>query len=219
MPALTGYTTNIVGGRTQINQGNPDLRPEHSVSGDVGVEFLAASSLIDVTYFRTSVKDRVVSNVLLSNPPPPEPIVLTAVNSLGAHISGMDVDVAHRLSPMVSLFGNATHYFARREQLHHRRAEHSERCHRYRPRRPRSRHRRASSRFAARYVHGRQDQDFNVAGSPSITRTSWWSISRRRTGCTPSMPYTMNNLFDRYYYEKKWVPPPGCRRDAEISAG
>ena len=114
--ALTGYTTNIVGGRTQINQGNPDLRPEHSVSGDVGVEFLAASSLIDVTYFRTSVKDRVVSNVLLSNPPP-EPIVLTAVNSLGAHISGMDVDVAHRLSPMVSLFGNATHYFARREQL------------------------------------------------------------------------------------------------------
>ena len=29
---LTGYTTTVVSGRTQISQGNPDLRPERSVS-------------------------------------------------------------------------------------------------------------------------------------------------------------------------------------------
>jgi len=211
--ALTGYTTNIVGGRTQINQGNPDLRPEHSVSGDVGVELLAASSLIDVTYFRTSVKDRVVSNVLLSNPPPPEPIVLTAVNSLGARISGMDVDVAHRLSPMVSLFGNATHYFARREQL------------------PTTGERNIlnvatdtvragldldigalSSRLAARYVHGRQDQDFNVAGSPVVNYPDFVVVdltAMYRMHAQHAVLLSVNNLFDRYYYEKKGFPLQG----------
>lgn len=35
---LTGYTTNIVSGRTQINQGNPDLTPERSFSFNAGIE-------------------------------------------------------------------------------------------------------------------------------------------------------------------------------------
>ncbi len=99
---LTGYTTNIVGGRTQINQGNPDLKPEHSISVDVGVEWTSASTRFDVTVFPDR-RSRIafISNVLLSNPPPPDPIVLSAVNGLDAHISGLDVDVAHRLSPTI----------------------------------------------------------------------------------------------------------------------
>ena len=36
---LTGFTTTIVGGRTQISQGNPDLKPERSTSFDVGAEW------------------------------------------------------------------------------------------------------------------------------------------------------------------------------------
>ena len=211
--ALTGYTTNIVGGRTQINQGNPDLRPEHSVSGDIGIELLAASSLVDVTYFRTSVKDRVVSNVLVSNPPPPDPIVLTTVNSLGARISGMDVDVAHRVNPTISLFANATHYFARREQL------------------PATGERNIlnvatdtvragldldvgafSARLAARYVHGRQDQDFNLAGSPVVDYPDFVvadlsAVYRMRA--RHAVLLAVNNLFDRYYYEKKGYPLQG----------
>jgi vitamin B12 transporter len=210
---LTGYTTNIVGGRTQINQGNSDLGPEHSVSGDVGLELSAAASLIDVTYFRTSVKDRVVSNVLISNPPPPDPIVLTAVNSLGAHIAGMDVDVAHRLSPLVSLFANATHYFSRREQL------------------PTTGERNilnvaadtvragldldigaVSSRLSARYVHGRQDQDFNLAGSPVVDYPDFVVMdlsARYRVHPQHAVLLGVNNLFDRYYYEKKGYPLQG----------
>jgi vitamin B12 transporter len=211
--ALTGYTTNIVGGRIQINQGNPDLRPERSVSGDVGIELLAASSLVDVTYFRTSVKDRVVSNVLLSNPPPPDPIVLTAANSLGARISGLDVDIAHRLNPAVSVFANATHYFARREQL------------------PTTGERNilnvatdtvragvdldvspVSARLAARYVHGRQDQDFNLAGSPVVDYPDF--VVADLSAMYRVHPYhavllSVNNLFDRYYYEKKGYPLQG----------
>ena len=36
---LTGFTTTIVGGRTQISQGNPDLKPERSTSFDIGAEW------------------------------------------------------------------------------------------------------------------------------------------------------------------------------------
>jgi vitamin B12 transporter len=211
--ALTGYTTNIVGGRTQINQGNPDLKPEHSISGDVGIELSSAASLVDVTYFRTSVKDRVVSNFLISNPPPPEPIVLTAVNSLGSHIAGLDVDAVHRVSATISLFGNATHYFSRREQL------------------PTTGERNIlnvaadtiragldldagalSSRLSARYVHGRQDQDFNTAGSPVVDYPDFVVVdltAMYRLRPQHAMLISVSNLFDRYYYEKKGYPLQG----------
>jgi vitamin B12 transporter len=211
--ALTGYTTNIVAGRTQINQGNPDLKPEHSVSGDVGVEVMTASTLLDVTYFRTSVKDRVVSNVLISNPPPPDPIVLTTVNTLASRISGMEMDVAHRLTRSVSLFTNVTHYFSRREQL------------------PTTGERNIlnvaddtvragfdfdrgalSSRLAARYVRGRQDQDFNVAGSPVVDYPDFVVVdvsALYRVRPQHAVLVSVNNLLDQYYYEKKGYPLQG----------
>ena len=68
--ALTGFTTSVIGGRTQIIQGNPDLKPEHSVSVDGGLEWLSTSTHVDVTYFQTAVKDRVVTSVTVSAPPP-----------------------------------------------------------------------------------------------------------------------------------------------------
>src|SRR5207244_2671640 len=70
---LTGFTTTVVGGRTQINQGNPDLKPERSTSFDVGAEWTSKTTRIDLTGFRTVVKDRFISNVVISSPPPPDP--------------------------------------------------------------------------------------------------------------------------------------------------
>jgi vitamin B12 transporter len=211
--ALTGYTTNIVGGRTQINQGNPDLKPEHSISGDLGVELMTASSLFDVTFFRTSVRDRVVSNVLISNPPAPDPIVLTAVNTLASRIAGLEIDLAHRLTPVVSLFSNATHYFSRREQL------------------PTTGERNIlnvatdtvragldfdvgalSSRLSARYVHGRQDQDFNLAGSPVVDYPDFVVVdvsAMYRVRPQHAILLSVNNVLDQYYYEKKGFPLQG----------
>jgi outer membrane receptor for ferrienterochelin and colicin len=211
--ALTGYTTNIVGGRMQINQGNPDLKPEHSLSIDMGVEALTASTHFDVTYFRTAVKDRVVSNVLISNPAPPEPIVLTAVNTLASHISGLDVDVTQRLAPMVGVFSNITHYFQRREQL------------------PTTGERNIlnvasntvragidldagplSARVLARYVQGRQDQDFNVAGSPVVDYPDFTVVdvsTTYRVHPQHALLLAVNNLFDTLYFEKKGYPLQG----------
>jgi outer membrane cobalamin receptor len=211
--ALTGFTATVVSGRTQINQGNPDLKPEHSVSVDAGLEWLARSTHLDVTYFQTTVSDRVVSNVLISSPPPPAPIVLSAVNTLSSHIGGMDVDFNQRVNPRFSLFSNITHYFSRREDL------------------PTTGERnilnvaantvrlgvdldlgRLSSRLAARYVQGRQDQDFNVAGSPVVDYPDFAVVDASATyrlHHQHSVLFTVNNLFDTYYYEKKGYPLAG----------
>jgi len=212
--ALTGFTTNIVGGREQINQGNPDLKPERSVSVDGGLEVLTSSTHVDLTYFRTTIKDRVVTNVLISNPPPPAPIVLSAFNTLSSHIRGMDVDLAHRLNSTVSVFSNITHYFSRREQL------------------PTTGERnilnvatntvragvdvdwrRLSSRLSARYVQGRQDQDFNVAGSPVVDYPTFTVVdfsATYRVHPQHAVLLTVNNLSDTFYYEKKGFPQQGA---------
>jgi vitamin B12 transporter len=212
--ALTGFTTTVVGGRTQITKGNPDLRPEHSVSVDAGLEWLARSTHLDVTYFQTTVSDRVVSNVPVSSPPPPAPIVLSAVNTLASHISGMDVDVTRRVNTRLSLFSNITHYFSRREEL------------------PTTGERnilnvaantvrvgldldlgRLSGRVSARYVQGRQDQDFNVAGSPVVDYPDFAVVDASAT-CRlhrqHAVLFTVNNLFDTYYYEKRGYPLAGA---------
>lgn len=212
--ALTGYTTNVVGGRIQINQGNPDLRPERSRSVDAGLEWFSPSTHMDVTYFHTTVTDRVVSNVLISNPAPPDPIILTAMNTLAAHIDGMDAELAQRLNTRLSVFSNVTHYFSRKEQL------------------PTTGERnilnvatntiragididfgRLAARVSARYVEGRQDQDFNTAGSPVVgyptfTVADLSAIYKVRPKHTVLV--MINNVFDAYYYEKKGYPLMGA---------
>lgn len=211
--ALTGFTTTLVNGRTQINQGNPDLKPERSFSFDGGVEWFSSSTHVDVTYFQTAVTDRVVSNVLISKPAPPGPIVLSAVNTLASHIYGMDVDFSHRVSSRLSTFSNITHYFSRKEQL------------------PATGERnilnvaantvragvdldlgRLSSRVSARYVQGRQDQDFTVAGSPVVDYPDFVVVdlsATYRLRPRHAVLLTINNLFDAYYYEKKGYPLAG----------
>jgi len=211
--ALTGYTTSIVSGRTQINQGNPNLRPERSTSFDAGLEWFSPSTQIDVTYFQTTVTDRVVSNVLISNPAPPEPIVLTAMNTLASHIYGVDIEFSRGMNAHVSAFSNITHYFSRKEQL------------------PTTGERnilnvatntvragidldfgRLSTRFSARYVQGRQDQDFNVPGSPVVDYPTF-TVADLSASYTVrpqhALLLTINNIFDTYYYEKKGYPLVG----------
>lgn len=211
--ALTGFTTNVIAGRTRINQGNPNLKPERSVSVDGGIELFTSATHVDVTYFQTTVSDRVVSNVVISNPAPPDPIVLSSVNTLAAQIRGMDIDLEHRVSPMLSVFSNVTHYFLRREQL------------------PTTGERnilnvatntvragidldagRLSGRVLARYVQGRQDQDFNVAGAPVIDYPSFTVVdlsAAYRVHAKHAVLLTVNNLFDTFYYEKRGYPLQG----------
>ena len=55
-------------------QSGPEAGAQHLVRRRRRVDFAPATRL-DVTVFRTVVKDRFISNVVISNPPPPDPIV------------------------------------------------------------------------------------------------------------------------------------------------
>ena len=210
---LTGYTTTTVAGRVQVSQGNPDLRPERSSGFDGGVEWATRSSRVDVTVFRTVVKDRFISNVVVSSPPPPDPIVLSVQNGLDAHISGAELDAERRIDRHVGLFANATHYFNRKERL----ASGAEQDILNVPRTTLRAgvdvdYGRLTSRVLARFVHGRRDNDFNAPGFPIITYDDFTVVDASgtyRLAGQHAIVVTVNNLFDAYYYEKLGFPLQG----------
>jgi vitamin B12 transporter len=221
---LTGFTTSVVGGRTQITQGNPDLEPERSTSFDVGAEWSSAMTRFDLTVFKTVVKNRFISNVVVSNPPAPAPIVLSVANGLDAHISGVDVSVDQRVGPHLGLFLNSTHYFNRSERLCS--PGPFPLCDADGPEQPILNvpldtiragadidWRRLSARFSGRYVNGRKDNNFNVAGFPIVSYDNFTvfdaTVSYRLVR-QQSVVLAVNNMFDAFYYEKLGYPLQGA---------
>src|SRR6185503_10250635 len=194
----------------QITSGNPDLKPERSTSFDVGAEWTARTTRFDATLFRTVVKDRFISNVVVSNPAPPDPIVLSVVNGLDAHISGLDVEVEQRLGGRVGVFGNVTHYFTRTEQLTTGAQQDILNV-------PLNTVRagvdldfgRVSARASGRYVHGRKDNNFSAPGFPIVDYDNFTvvdgSVTYRLAG-PHAVVVAVNNIFDAFYYEKLGYP-------------
>lgn len=211
---LTGFTTTIVGGRTQINQGNPDLKPERSTSFDAGVEWSSATTRFDVTAFRTVVKDRFISSVVVSNPPAPAPIVLSVANGLDAHISGLDIEAEQRVGARVGLFANATHYFHRQERLASGTEQDILNVARTTVRAGVDvDFGRIGARVAGRYVGGRKDNDFNAPGFPIIDYDNFTVVDASATyrlARQHSVLVAINNLFDEFYYEKLGFPLQGA---------
>jgi len=211
---LTGYTTTIVGGRTQINQGNPDLRPERSTSFDTGVEWTSRATRVDLTVFRTVVTDRFISNVVISNPAPPAPIVLSVENGLDAHISGLDFEADRRVGARIGVFANTTLYFNRKERLASGVEQdilnvptHTIRAGVDLDLGP------LSARVSGRYVHGRKDSDPNQAGFPIVDYDDFTVIDANvtyRVARQHAIVLDVNNLFDAFYYEKLGFPLQGA---------
>jgi vitamin B12 transporter len=211
---LTGFTTTIVSGRTQISQGNPDLKPERSTSFDAGAEWTSKTARFDATWFRTVVKDRFISNVVVSNPPPPDPIVVSVSNGLDAHISGLDLELEKRLGGRIGLFANATHYFARKERLITGAEQDILNVALNTVRAGLDLDfGRLSARLSGRYVQGRKDNDFNVPGFPIINYDNFTVIdvsATYRLARRHSIVGAVNNVADAFYYEKLGYPLQGA---------
>lgn len=211
---LTGFTTTIVRGRAQITQGNPDLEPERSTSFDVGAEWTSPTTRFDATVFRTVVKDRFISNVVISNPPAPDPIVVSVANGLDAHISGLELEAEQRIGRRVGVFANTTHYFNRKERL----ASGAEQdilnvpIHTVRAGIDVD-FGQLATRVAGRYVQGRKDNDFNAPGFPIIDYDDFTVVDATvtyRLVRQHAVVAAINNLFDTFYYEKRGFPLQGA---------
>jgi vitamin B12 transporter len=220
---LTGYTTTVIGGRTQISQGNPDLAPERSTSFDLGVAWTAPTTRFDVTVFRTVVKDRFISNVVVSNPPPPDPIVVSVANGLDAHISGLDLEVERRVGARVGLFANSTHYFHRKERLVTGAEQAILNVARNSVRAGIDiDFGRVGARISGRYVQGRKDNNFSAPGFPIVDYDDVTVVDASATyhlARQHSVVVSMNNLFDAFYYEKLGFPLQGAAFRASYRFG
>jgi vitamin B12 transporter len=211
---LTGYTTTVFSGRTQISQGNPDLKPERSVSFDAGAEWTSRITRVDLTLFRTVVKDRFISNVVISNPPPPDPIIVSVSNGLDAHISGLDFEAEHRLGAHIGLFANATHYFERKERLDSGAEQDILNVAKNTIRAGVDvDYGRLSGRVSGRYVQGRKDNNFNAPGFPIVDYADFTivdaTVTYRLVG-QHAVALAINNMLDTFYYEKLGFPLQGA---------
>lgn len=129
---LAGFSQSVTNNVASITVGNPTLRPEHSVTVDGGLSYVAPSRgvKVDVTYFTTSVEDRITS-ARASFPAARRPTtgagqqissITTATNAGEAHVRGFesevryDFGVAARRSYSLAVFASGTRIFRAEEQ-------------------------------------------------------------------------------------------------------
>lgn len=209
---LTGFNSqvNAATGRTEITQGNPNLRPESSVTWDLGTEWRSGSLNGDITYFSTKVKDKIAS-VRPALPPAPQPLITTYENANGARMHGVEVDVGWAFAKGFRLSANATHFFSRKETI-----SSGERDINNVPALTARLSLDAevgawSGRLSARYVGQRKDDDF-VFGRGQIDYDNFTLVdlsARYRIDQHQSITLQVANLFDKFYYEKLGFPLPG----------
>jgi vitamin B12 transporter len=226
---VAGYAERAAGaGAVSVTRGNPDLRPESSVSWDAGIGFLRPTRGIDfeLTYFRTDVRDRITSSTSTAGggllTPSGDTIRTTTsyVNVDEAEIRGLEAALAYDLgvfagwSHSLRLFTNASRIF-RAEQMTggvrspilnvadlnvNAGVEFDDL-------------QRLAARFTGRYVGERQDTDFSDWMNPgTVTFPSFLVLDAAadvRVGARYTLGARVENITDENYYEVRGYPLPG----------
>nr|WP_321467467.1 TonB-dependent receptor [uncultured Desulfobulbus sp.] len=210
---LAGYSETVVGGVTMITQGNSDLDPETSTTWDAGVGYELPSwgLSLDLTYFDTTVDDRITTTQSGN--------LKTYINALGADIRGLestlsfDLGVPLQWSRSLKLYVNTTHIFQAEEELtggamqdihnvadytYNYGIDYSDGT--------------FDGRLHFRTVGPMRDTDWVTAGYPEIEYPTF-TVVDLVVGYNflqhHRVALTVDNLFDKDYYEKKGYPKPG----------
>ncbi|MBA2670298.1 MAG: TonB-dependent receptor, partial [Gemmatimonadetes bacterium] len=226
---VAGYAERAAGpGTVTITRGNPDLRPESSVSWDAGIGFLRPASGMDfeLTYFRTDVRDRITVSTSTTAggqiTPSGDTIRTTStyINVDEAEVRGLEASLAYDLGALTGwrhslrLFTNASRIFRAEQMASGVRSpilnvadlnvnagvdfDDLQRL---------------AARLTGRYVGVRQDTDFSDWMNPGmVTFPSFLVLDAAadvRVGNRYTLGARVENITDENYYEVRGYPLPG----------
>jgi outer membrane receptor protein involved in Fe transport len=219
----SGYYDETVGAQRRITRGNPNLAPESAWSYDAGIGYDQRLFSVDLTWFQIDVVDKIESVIVTNTPALRES---TYVNASTATSSGLEFTFAADVGALWKapraqwrLSGAYTRLLDREQNLPagtsvlRNVAEHKANITlAYTPSRA------LSLRTNLRWVAGMWDQDFSRGlvftdgrgGLFEYPSFVVWDLSasyRIRESHTVSL--SVDNVFDRFYYEKNDYPMAG----------
>lgn len=206
---MTTYSVTTRSGKDDVLSGNPNLKPESSITWDIGAGWNGDNWQADVTYFHTRVKDK-VSRIQTGEDAQNRYFMYTNADS--ARIQGIEVEGKWRARPWLTLTASGTHYIKRKET-----AAGVESDIRNIPKTAIRlgfdvNHGPWSGRLGVRHVGKWKDNNWIGNSSEILTYSGFtiadvfvrYDIDRRQ-----SVSLRIDNLFDRYYAEKGGYPLAG----------
>jgi vitamin B12 transporter len=229
---VAGYSETVNKKKAAVTHGNPDLKNESSITWDAGLRYQKPSLGItaDITYFSTSVKDRITRQT--TNPATTELTAngdtiksyTTFINANRGEISGLEYGLGYDLGALndyrysLRLFANATSNFEAKEiTVNKDGLETSKDI--YNVSRLTTSYgveynnlKGFTTRLSGRYVGHRKDTDFTDPSYPQIEYPAFmvldlaasYTYARQHT-----LTLFVNNLTDENYYEKRGFNMPG----------
>lgn len=111
---LTGEAvTTYANGSLALFRGDGNLKPESSLTWDLGLGWGNERAALDLTFFRTEVKDKITSNIVRQG----LNTINTYVNANKGVMSGVELDLQAKLHRCFTFAFAATHYFKAQENV------------------------------------------------------------------------------------------------------
>lgn len=206
---LTGSAVTVKTGKDDVLSGNAALRPESSVTWDVGLEWSAGRFFADVTVFSTKVKDK-ITRVQVGEDA--DHRYYSYANANTAQMQGLEWDGRWKALDALTLSVSGVHYFKRVEEINGLRSDIRNVPANTLRAAADVQHGAWSGRFGVRYVGRFVDNDWNGNSSNVVTYQPFAVADlaiRYRLDQRQSVSWLVDNLFDRYYSEKGGFPLPG----------
>lgn len=187
--------------------GNPNIKPENSLSKDIGVEWSDANLSLDVTVFDTKIKDKIVSvrTTDTSGGSNNGGVTTTYVNAQEGNIRGIELQGRWAITPHYRLTFGGTQYAYDYSLVNYLRVDENNIPKQAFKVALDTDHGPWSSRFNVRYRGDMKDQDYVNGGGAQVDFGGFTVADlnvRYRIDKAQSIALSVENLLDRFYTEK-----------------
>ncbi|MFC5767760.1 TonB-dependent receptor [Thauera sinica] len=208
---FTGEATSINWqGKTEITRGNANLKPESSVTVDLGLEWSGNGLYLDATVFDTRVKDKITRDG--GTAIDADTTLFTYINANRARMRGLELEGRWQIRPGLGLTAGLTHMFAARQEIGSDWVDLNKVARQNAHLALDVDHGAWSARVGGRYVGRSKDLDWVNSSGTQVGYagyTVWDVAARYRFDARQSVALSIDNVFDRYYAEKYGFPQPG----------